>query len=250
MQIKNMYVSVGVKHFTKAYEKMYNLKAVDAIDKDEPTVFIGCYTLEEAINIKEHYAPVVLVWMGIDATRDKIVEFLGCDENIRHISISSYIFDSLRLHNIDSHLLMLPNTDIDYWKPCKLGNKIYSYAPNEIYGRSLVEKISKLVKYDVVLIDSCKDYTRSQLKELYKDSFVGLRLRQFDGSPASIHEMGLMGRKTISNARTPTSISWENEKDIIRHIEKEAKNIGKEPYDNDAKLLYNFLDVGKNWLIV
>lgn len=245
---KDMYISDSVKHFKNVYEKLYGVKSTNDINPCVPTLFVGCYTQKDIDKVLNHDSLAILVWMGIDASREKNVsQFIG-KGNIRHIAISHWIYESLIKNNIVPKYIHLPNTDINYWKPHKLGDKIYSYAPNEVYKQKFVKEIAKEVPFDLILVDSHKKYSRKQLREIYKKCFVGLRLREFDGCPATINEMGLMGRKTISNVGLPSCLPWYDKDEIIENIMLESKKIGKIPGMDEYKFLYNYLNVGDNWL--
>jgi hypothetical protein len=60
--------------------------------------------------------------------------------------------------------------------------------------------------------------------------------------------MGLMGKKTIYNGRTPSSIPWENDIDsILESIEKEATKIGT-TQNLLAKEVNDFYTIKDPWL--
>ena len=56
-----------------------------------------------------------------------------------------------------------------------------------------------------------------------------------------------MGRKCIQNSWIPTSLSYTNVNSIIKHLDLEynnRKNIDLKTVDE----VYNYINIGKNWL--
>jgi hypothetical protein len=97
--------------------------------------------------------------------------------------------------------------------------------------------------------ESVFDYSRQDLLEVYKKCFLGLRLTQHDVVANTACEMGLMGRRMIWNGDLPNAIHYENNVDKIAElIRKEWENRSILDYKKTAQDVYDYLDVGEDWL--
>ena len=85
------------------------------------------------------------------------------------------------------------------------------------------------------------------MPEIYKSSFIGLRLTPHDGLPETVLEMGMMGRRCVWNGDFPGCYRWETEQDIIDAILKERENIGKTNYKL-VEDINNYMEQGNDWL--
>ena len=145
---------------------------------------------------------------------------------------------------------MTPITPVlinNFYNPFNIkGNKIYIYTSNiektanEIYGKKFYSNVIDRLSYKYnFIIATSKSHTN--IKYIYKDCFVGLRLTSMDGLGATNIELGLMGIKCITNNISPNCLHWNNVDDIINHIENESKNIGKTDYilANNVKQFIN-----------
>jgi hypothetical protein len=218
-------ISKWVEFFRPAYEK-FGLTYVNegGYDLQAPCVFAGMYNMQDVERLYFHKGKKIIVWLGMDSN----LFFQQFDpailKNCLNVAISKNIQEKLKSNGIGSEYIMIPHTDIDFWKPEPLGECVYSYAPNNNYGRDAVFELSKKSPYKFIITDHCKQYTRDQLYEIYKNCFVGLRLRTLgDGNPASIIEMGLMGRKTISNNDSIACIHYEDILQIPYLIDREKE---------------------------
>jgi hypothetical protein len=111
----------------------------------------------------------------------------------------------------------------------------------------LAQEIAKHINYEVILTESATQMTKAELKELYKRSFVGMRLRGFDGASATVSEMALMGRYTVWTGGTPTALPWSTPEDIVAHINRQATTIGQTD-TGTAIFMRKYLDTGTAWL--
>jgi hypothetical protein len=80
------------------------------------------------------------------------------------------------------------------------------------YGTHLMKKMrdrwNKSSKYPEILITGHNAYTQSELYEVYKDCFIGVRLTEHDNMALSCVELGLMGRYSIFNGNIPCAINY------------------------------------------
>jgi hypothetical protein len=250
-RVRQFFISDSVKFFRPVYEVQYDLTCVNETGYDPlaPCLFFGMYRQEDMDRINRHQGKRLIAWCGVDAANLATVKAIA--ENAPdavHISMSHRISAHLRQFSCNFRQVALPNTLLDYCKPEPKGPRIYCYAPNEGYGRALAQEVAdKLPEYDLILTDSCTQYSLTDLYELYKKSFVGLRFKVFDGSGASVSDMALMGRYTVSNNGTPSCLPYAGLDDILAHIREQAKTIGT--VDTVlASFMRQYLDVGTSWL--
>jgi len=137
------------------------------------------------------------------------------------------------------------------FSPAPLGNSIYIYKPGSpIYcGWNVVNRIkSEFPKVPIIEVTNHHVYNQDQIKEIYRQSFLGIRLTKHDGLSHSACELGLSARKIIWNGDTPNAIAWNNIEDIISSINEMLKN-KYDPY-KVAEKMKNYLDIGESWLEV
>ena len=250
MIAKQFYISESVIFFKSAYEE-FGLKCVniDGYNENEPCVFIGMYRHEDIKRFENHKGASIIVWMGCDAENETYVKYIFSKNPTKKIVISHVMKTLFNSYGLETELVHLPNTDINFWKPTILKNCVYSYAPNNHYGRDVIIELSKHIDYELILTDSCKHYTRDELDKLYDRCFVGIRLRNMDGSAASVVEMSLKGRRTISNIGSLPCIGWDSIEDVIEKIKSESIKIGT--YQNNfAEKAFEFYNIGDSWLKV
>lgn len=251
MKIKQFFASESIKFTNDFYARKYNLQLVNdsGYKHDEPCLFCGIYRKEDLHRLLNHKGLRMVLWGGGDAKNKAVTEIVAMIENVINISQSHWITDALKESGIeDIKFVPLPHTDVEYWQPCPRGEKVYCYAPNEVYNRFLAEEVAKLIPYETIFTNACTQYSREQIREFYKQSFVGIRLRQFDGISATVQQMGLMGRRTIWNGKTPSAIPWKTISDIVKAVNDEYNNVGVT--DSVASDVYNYLCKDNSWLEV
>lgn len=252
----SLFASFGMP-FLKKYG-LKNLNSMQRIDRQVPTVYFGCYNPTDISNIianKSNFK--ILVYGGTDATRKRILRETKKIRNLHHVAISKYIADDLDAMEIKYKEIAI--TPIDHAplniKPEPLGRSVYIYncskAKAKQYGSDLYEevikrigKLNKDIKFEVC---GHKTHSREGLMEVYKRSFIGLRLLEHDGLPNTVIELGLMGRRTIHNGGLPSGIPYSNVDDICNSIIKEFKKVGKTQY-RVAKSTLEHLENSREWL--
>ena len=186
--------------------------------------------------------------------------------NVRFISISSFISNTLKQLNVPYIYLPFMGIDLNKFNPCVKGNSIYIYTNHvkETYGMDLFLKIIEKYKninfllythpaqYDLAvkhnmtyIYDKLNIKVISNIDELievYKKCFLGLRLTKFDGLAATVQELGCMGIKSIHNGSTPSSLNYNDFDDICNLIDNEMKTIGTIDYELSDKVK-NFLTI-------
>jgi len=246
--IKQFIISDSVKFFADRIASNYPIKCVneDNYDKKAPCLFIGNYRQSDLRRINEHEGFAVVLWCGIDVERKHIVR--GLKPSVKHIATSHWAKTILSSLNIDYRFINYCTAYLNRRSSEPLGDKIYCYAPNEIYGKSLAEDVGRQVDYELILTISKTQYSPDQINEFYRQSFMGIRLRdRSDGSATTVQEMALMGRRTIWNGDQPAAIHWKDKSDIIRLIGEEAKKIGTIPTEV-TEITYNYFNINNDWL--
>ena len=222
-----------------------------------PCVYFGCYTNRDLKRIKNNKSKFkVIVYGGTDATRKKTLGELRKIDGLHHVAISDYVAEDLRAANIPYKQIGI--TPIDHSKYNlslePLGKSVYIYygskANAHMYGEDLFKEVQKKLPKIKFHVCGFGDHSREGLVEIYKDSFVGLRLVKHDGLPNTVVEMGLMGRRVIHNGGLPSSISYKpTAEDICRLIKKEQgrwKDSGRLLETRNQTLEY--LNNSRDWL--
>lgn len=221
------------------FREMYNLK--DYTDPREPLVVFGVY---EPFLIARHRAPIVLVWCGNDT---KIFNNWG--KELKHTGFShKQLTDAVKKNNV-INVTALPKAK-EYLESlgveCKLirritdekpvaqecGNKIYTYLNKnkpQYHGSEIIEDLN--TEYEIMTGDfsiSPEEWKAGRCEEFYKDAFIGLFLSDYCGGGGSIIEMGLRGKRCVTNVFNYSHcIPWRDKRDIEKAIKREAGRIGK-----------------------
>ena len=251
-RVKQFIISNGVKFFVEAYKRNYGLKDVSDVgyNADDPCLFVGCYYPRDLEKIVHHRGPAILVWLGSDARAREMIMRTGLKEDLRHVAISKWVSDKLESMGVDYIDVKMPTTDIKSWRaltPPPLGNKVYAYAPyGGVYNRHIVETVADRSDYEFIITDHAYKHNHEEMVDIYAQCFVGLRLTWWDGNPATVTEMGLMGRRVIWNGDMPNAIPWKDADDVVNLINDEAKLIGCK--SNVADVVWDALDHDGKWL--
>jgi hypothetical protein len=251
-KITQIHMSSSVKFFSEKIKERYKL--VNYYNSNKPAIFWGMYRDEDVEKLITHKSHSVVVWRGSDAMGcKKYANKIKKVKNIKHISISNFIKNSLSKNGINSELLPIrPTNNIKNIKP--RGNKIYFYHGRDtkhfwdFYGGEMVDEIKKRIPYEIVTATKDK-YTEQQLQKIYESCFLGLRLTKHDGIANTVCEMGLMGRMCIHNGDIPNSIKYNTVDDIVRIINQEYNNRNN---DNTqiGEDVYNYLNIKDDWLYI
>jgi GR25 family glycosyltransferase involved in LPS biosynthesis len=226
---------------------------------NSPSFFYGMAYDDEfkVISNKSNLSIVIYTGGDIDINNKysydsiiKKINILKNMPNIRFISISSFISNTLKKLNIPYIYLPVMGINLNKFKPCVKGNSIYIYTNHikETYGMDLFLKIMEKYKninfllcthpaqYELAVKHNMTDiYKKLNIKvisnideliKIYKKCFLGLRLTKFDGLAATVQELGCMGIKSIHNGSTPSSLNYNNFDDICNLIDNEIKTIG------------------------
>lgn len=246
-KITQMYSRFGW-HLKPNLMKKYNLR--NARDRNRPVLFFGCYgsQIVDAIAWAEK-TKVLIWWSGSDITycflgREHLVDVVRNHPNISHIATVNFIERALQKLGFAYKKVPLMSQLIDDFTPCTLGDSVYVYKAR-LYCKGLnIDRLQNA--HPVINTGSFRELTQAQLKEAYMKSYIGVRLLKHDGLSHTVCEMGLMGRKIVWNGDTPNAVSFTDVNDALDKINQ----ISKEGYDpfRIAKEMYDYLNVGDNWL--
>jgi len=248
--IRQCRMNKGAKKTFSSFQKRYGLKS--KIRTDKPCIFFGIYW-NDLESLLCHKSLAIAIWRGSDILRKDSLKLCKNKNKIKHVAISSFIEKDLKDAGIPYRFIPITGSDPDMFTPCPLGDEIYAYIPRDryrFYGGSIVDEIRTKCKFKINIVDDASKMPRSDLIDLYKKCFLGLRFTPHDGIANSVIEMGLMGRKCIYNdLKVPNTLSWDakNIVDILNKIELESRNIGK-VNDDVAESIRRYVDIGKDWL--
>lgn len=227
--IKQAYLAPSVKDFP--FLERLNLQPYT--DPEAPALFIGCYTIEDFNLIVSHKGKGMVLWVGQDS--------IACVTMGWHLWLKNFLHVTW-LVNAEKILRQFLNVKLVnpmfiggefYSSP--LGNKIFAYAPSSYPDYHRIELINELAlhyqgKYEFIIGDgtvSQAGWLNGVGDKVYDECFIGLCLSGFAGGGQTIIQMGLKGRRVVSNVlNCQNSYFWETLDDVKRAIDYEAGNIG------------------------
>ncbi len=281
LKISQIYMNNTLKiTFMDDIKKMYGLREYD--NDNEPALFYGLMTNDDISVLEKNKSLKVIVWIGGDINytinrTQSVAEMIKSNvtrilkvPKIQHISISSFISNSLTSMNLPYTMIPFMGIDFARYKPVPKGSCIYLYTAvgfEEYYGLDLYTKLIDkypniefivtccLVSYQYLLKnpDAQKKYniryfTKEQLiNEIYPKCFLGLRLTDHDGLSATVQELGLMGIKSIHNGVSPSALNYKTFDDICNHVDNEIKTIGQTDFELAAQVK-KYLSIDPNFL--
>ena len=227
----------------------------DYIDSKRPLVVFGIYRNEDIHIIQHHTEPVNIVFQGSDALilSDAWAEIIRERKDCKVYAISHWISKSLTAKNIQHALVPISATRLNWYDPQPLGDSIYFYSSDSTdanyryYGGHLAEQVRDLTGIDTIF-STLNTFDKDELYHAYKNSFVNLRLTQYDGCPNGVLEMGLMGRPSVFNGDLPRAMHWDNVEQICAHVEVLYRARKEYDYEQSALDFKNFLNIKLDFL--
>ena len=227
-KLKQIYISESLIHLKEQFFKKYPFLSYYN-DNNENCIFFGLYTKNDYDIINSHKAKKYLIWGGTDLTfeNDKIFFLNYLDKkNLHNIAISKNLFNRLCNFNFNPIYFNLNLVDTEIFKPVKqLGNKIFIYngvkvGNEEIYGKSTYEEVvKKMPEYEFIYSNNL-NLLNSEMPNIYKQCFIGLRLTKNDGNANMVQEIKAMKIPVVHNL-SDYGLKWENVDDIINHIKSQ-----------------------------
>ena len=224
MRIRKLYSPWSPHFWSPLFKQRYGLEDYDyrnRQDRKEPIIVFGMYGGGTKSQMMNHQGLIVIVWSGSDSLRlnehPNFVEYCKLNEHrIFHIAHSHWIQTDLGhfgLKYIDKVVIPRDLSMFSFEKEC--GKSVYHYGTHQrkwYYGTEVLEKLElkwrKNPHYPKIIRTVQDAYKLDELYNLYKDSFLGVRLTEHDNMAMSVVEMGLMGRRSIFNGNVPCAISY------------------------------------------
>lgn len=212
--------SSTIKFFDEAFRKKFPFDKYK--EKDKPTLFFGVYRRSDLQAIKEHEGPKIIWFAGTDAWSQKTLKYVkdSClNEQTRVIAESNWIERDLDEAGIKYISIAFCMSGLYDWLPEPLGDSLYWYsASSSKYGKKHVRAVRKAFPDLNIITNESTTVPRDQMPEVYKKCFASVRAMEHDGMSQTVAEMGLMGRISIWDGKTPFTTPCEGTETIIEAI--------------------------------
>jgi len=221
-------VSKTISFFEKMLRSKFNFEAYVSVDK--PTLFFGIYGHND-FRVLEGHSGVKIVWfagtdslMALDSFRKGQLDVNKYFKDTIVIAESKWIERDLDEMGIKYESISLFIDNIYNWRAEPHGESLYWYcANNSKYGKQYLDIIRKaLPDLDIITNDQGVS-PHSEMPNIYKKCFAGIRPVEHDGLSQTVGELGLMGRMTIWNGGGPMSIPYNSVEDMISSIKQLQK---------------------------
>lgn len=242
--IKQSRVSSAINHFKQGFLKKWNLS--NYYDINAPAVFLGVYTDQDVLAIKNHKGFKLVVFCGRDIFNAQKFKDINC-------YFATGVFQKeLSIYGNRVKSVNICIKDYSEFKPGPLGDKIYCYmrtkeSQHQLGYKVLIELMHKIGKEQFIIGYLGNDMTKV-INDYYAKSFINLNFNPVGGI-TSVFEMAHMGIKSVSNYKSPFTIGYESIDDIVKTIELERKKIGtiQNKVSEDA---INWVKSDNEWLTV
>ena len=239
-------ISQDLIHLKNRLKEAYKLDYYQ--NNESNLLYFGMYNysdleLLEAFG-KNNDKKVGILWGGSDIMlktklRSRILKIV-IDKNYENYAMSDYIWDKLERLGVKNKKKVCVSfcwNDSNYLK--KRNNKrqnIFIYdgigkdrKKDEIYNKKLVDNFiencsSSKYLSNCPIIRTSSDKFIKNIDNIIANSFVSLRLTNYDGNANSAQECGMMGIPVISNQEMNHCISWKRVDEIVKKVEYIRKN--------------------------
>ena len=242
--LKNGYsqfmISQDLLHLKNRLKEAYGL---DYCQNNESNLLcFGMYNyadleLLEAFD-KNNDKKVGILWGGSDIMlktklRSRILK-LVIEKNYENFAMSDYILDKLEHLGVKNKKKVCVSfcwNDRNYLKKRdNRANSIFIYdgigkdrRKDEIYNKKLVDKFTEMVSSCPIVRTSAGAFIKN-IEDTIANSFVSLRLTQYDGNANSAQECGMLGIPVISNQAMNHCVSWQSLEEITKKVAYIRKN--------------------------
>ena len=214
--------SKTILFFDSIFRKKFGFEEYESLDK--PTVFFGLYRKGDIAAAINHRGVKIIWFAGTDAMNEKTLRVVKSSPGLKDaiiIAESSWIEEDLAKMGIKYESISLCMDDIYNWSPVPLGDKLYWYGGNTTrYGKHLLAEVRRAIPDLGIIVNDSNTVERSKMSEIYGQCFAGVRTISHDGMSQTVSELGLMGRISIWNMRTPFSIPYHDQNDLIETIRR------------------------------
>ena len=223
---KCVVISKCLKHFTKQY---YNSHNPYKYNVNSDCVFFGIYNVEDCMNLINHEGKKYILWGGTDlrfVTSIKKYYPHIFHKNVIHLAISKFIVN--KLFNFTNNIInlkfeLIDNANISSFNEKIKKELIYIYTANDerrakmTYGYDLYNPIVNHFTDEKFLIANNKSYKYSQMKKIYSNVKLGLRLTYFDGNANTVQELSTNGIYSLNNSDVIGSIPYIEDVELLKH---------------------------------
>ena len=232
-------ISQDLLHLKNKLKEAYGF---DYCQNNESNIlFFGLYNyadleLLEAFD-KNNDKKVGILWGGSDIMlktklRSRILKLI-IEKNYENFAMSDYIWDKLERLGVKNKTKVCVSfcwNDPNYLrKRSTLAQNIFIYdgigkdrRKDEIYNKKLVDKFAETIKYPIIRT-SAGEFIKN-IDDIQANSFVSLRLTNYDGNANSAQECGMFGVPVISNQVMNHCVSWQSLEEIVKKVEYIRKN--------------------------
>jgi len=227
---KQIYISKTLDYFAPGLIKRWGFDSYH--DPNKPAMFFGIYSDYDMEILKNHKSYKILYFGGNDF-RDKQISLVQKLKDIVCVGYGSdWLEKGANYFNLPFDRTMINTRTYDEFKPSPLGDKIYVY-------RGRLGTRPEYFKWDEIIVPIIEEFGKDRIiyaedvdlitlrDEYYNKSFVYVKPNPRGGSTA-MYELGLMGRKTITqeHSRFSNAIDYTSIDDIIAKIRVEESKIG------------------------
>lgn len=206
--------SSSIASFDKVFRKKFGFQ--EYTDVNSPSLFFGVYNNSDRSAIQNHKGVKIIWFGGSDSLMIKDVSFL---EGATVVAESDWIrrdLDKLGIKHVDISLCL---DDLYAWSAVSLGKSLYWYGGNSSkYGKQYLPAVRKAFPDLNIIIHDSNTVPREKMPEIYAHCFAGVRPVEHDGMSQTVCEMGLMGRMSIWNMKTPFSVPFEGCEGLLEAI--------------------------------
>jgi hypothetical protein len=236
MRIAQCHISKSVHDFP--FYRLYDLNPYH--DVTAPCVFFGCYNEEDLKAILRHNGLIVIWWCGQDALDFQQWDLLT-DKRVFYVTERLKVHEHLQSIGVSCRLNKCTNlADKAICTP--KGDKVFAYVPAsypEYHGINVINIVRDAIPYEIIIGDGSikqNEWRAGKCNEYYDQCFIGLVLSHFAGGGATVMELGLRGRKCVTNVIDIANvIRWKDPTDVISAITIESSTICET--DSDLAIL-------------
>jgi hypothetical protein len=188
---------------------------------------------------KNNDKKVGILWGGSDIMlktklRSRILKIV-IEKNYENYAMSDYIWDKLEHLGVKNKKKVCVSFCWNDWNFLKKRNNrtnsIFIYdgigkdrKKDEIYNKKLVDKFTVIAPKNCPIIRTSSGEFIKNIHEVIANSFVSLRLTNYDGNANSAQECGMLGVPVISNQAMNHCVSWRSIEEITKKVEYIRKN--------------------------
>jgi hypothetical protein len=227
-------------------------------ENNDGTIIFGIYNKIDLQLLQQMNGKVGVLWGGSDIMiksklRDKVIKMIK-ERKYENLVMSKYIWDKLeelKVENKRKVCVSFCSNHIDYiTNKFRKGDKIFIYdgigkskKKNDIYNCDIIDKFCKGKNNIIRTSDS---YIENML-DIYKNTYVSLRLTNYDGNANTAQECGMLGIPVISNQEMNHCISWSSLEEIEWKVNYIRRNNIKIHWEKDGVnlLIMSNDEVGK-----